>query len=218
MYILLCEHCGRFLDKPRLKRGDMIKFNYCGKHRSQLNRYGKFLDNNQLFRTDKNRIIIYENYAEVELRDKNGNVNGVALIDIEDVEFVKKYKWYLQNQGYMYSSQIGLFHKHKTNFELTDHINRNRLDNRKENLRKATKQINQINRGLQRNNDSGITGVYYDNRKRLWTAKLEKDGKIILCKTFKEKEDAIKERLKGEKMYFGEYAPQKHLFEQYGID
>lgn len=39
MYILLCEHCGRFLDKPRLKRGDMIKFNYCGKHRSQLNRY-----------------------------------------------------------------------------------------------------------------------------------------------------------------------------------
>ena len=217
MYILLCEHCGRFLDKPRLKKKNMIKFNYCGKHRNQLNRYGKFLDNNQLFKNDKNKIIIYENYAEVELRDKNGKVNGISLIDIEDVEFVKKYKWYLQNQGYMYNNQIGLFHKYKTGFELTDHINRNRLDNRKENLRKATRQINQINRSLQKNNKSGIVGVYYDKEKQLWVAKLEKNKKIIIYQTFDNKEDAIRCRLKGEKEYFGEYAPQKHLFKKYNI-
>ena len=66
MYILLCEHCGRFLDKPRLKRGDMIKFNYCGKHRSQLNRYGKFLDNNQLFRTELIWEDLLNKYKELE--------------------------------------------------------------------------------------------------------------------------------------------------------
>ena len=80
MYILICEHCGRLLIKPRLKRKGVSKFNYCNKHRKQLDRYGKFLDNNQLFKNDKNRIILHENYAEVELRNRYGEINGIALI------------------------------------------------------------------------------------------------------------------------------------------
>lgn len=36
----------------------------------------------------------------------------------------------------------------------------------------------------------------------------------VLCKT---KEGAIKLRLEAEKKYFSEFAPQKYLFEQYGI-
>ena len=218
MYILICEHCGRLLIKPRLKRKGVSKFNYCNKHRKQLDRYGKFLDNNQLFKNDKNRIILHENYAEVELRNRYGEINGIALIDLEDVGFVKQYKWNLHNQGYMYNHEIGLFHKYKTGFELTDHINRNRLDNRKENLREATKQINQINRSLQKNNSSGITGVGYNKQKQLWVSRLEKDGVIIIYECYENKEDAIRCRLQGEKDYFGEYAPQKHLFKQYGIE
>lgn len=35
--------------------------------------------------------------------------------------------------------------------------------------------------------------------------------------SFKNKEGAIKARLEAEAKYFGEFAPQKHLFEQYGI-
>ena len=36
--------------------------------------------------------------------------------------------------------------------------------------------------------------------------------------SFKNKEGAIKARLEAEAKYFGEFAPQRHLFEQYGIN
>ena len=40
--------------------------------------------------------------------------------------------------------------------EYIDHINGNKLDNRIENLRKATKEQNGWNRGIQKNNKSGL--------------------------------------------------------------
>ena len=36
--------------------------------------------------------------------------------------------------------------------------------------------------------------------------------------TFIDKKDAIKCRLKAEKLYFKEFAPQRHLFKEYGIE
>ena len=41
------------------------------------------------------------------------------------------------------------------------------------------------------------------------------DGKNILLGRSSNKEDAITKRLKAEKKYFKEFAPQKHLFEDY---
>lgn len=35
---------------------------------------------------------------------------------------------------------------------------------------------------------------------------------------FVNKEDAIRARLRAERQYFGEFAPQRHLFEEYGIE
>ncbi|MCH7686587.1 MAG: HNH endonuclease [Planctomycetes bacterium] len=43
----------------------------------------------------------------------------------------------------------------------TDHINRNRLDNRDENLRFVTFSQNQINKGLSTRNTSGFKGVCF---------------------------------------------------------
>jgi hypothetical protein len=41
-----------------------------------------------------------------------------------------------------------------------DHINRDRLDNRRGNLRKVTRRENCANRGLSRNNTSGHPGIW----------------------------------------------------------
>lgn len=44
--------------------------------------------------------------------------------------------------------------------EITDHINRDKLDNRRENLRVADKSLNTINRDKRPDNTTGYVGVY----------------------------------------------------------
>lgn len=48
-------------------------------------------------------------------------------------------------------------------------------------------------------------------------ARIVLDKKDIYLGRYSNKEDAIKARLEAEIKYFGEFAPQRHLFEQYGI-
>lgn len=49
-----------------------------------------------------------------------------------------------------------------------DHINRDKLDNRLENLRAVSRSVNQHNRKLNRNNTSGHKGVYWHKQKGKW--------------------------------------------------
>ena len=101
-------------------------------------------------------------------------------------------------------------------FKGCDHINRNELDNRKENLRRANFTENCRNRGLRSDNKSGVVGVRSVGEK--FIADIRVNKKLIVFGKFFNKEDAIKARLKAEKEYFGEFAPQQHLYEEYGIN
>ena len=88
----------------------------------------------------------------------------------------------------------------------------------KENLRAATCKENARNRTKHSNNTSGIIGIYWNNRDNLWIATIRVDWEKIYLGGFHNKNDAIVARLKAELKYFGvEFAPQRHLFEQYGI-
>jgi hypothetical protein len=98
-----------------------------------------------------------------------------------------------------------------------DHKDCNPFNNRKENLRPATKSQNATNRSKQSNNTSGVVGVYWHNRDQIWGARIGVNKKNIHLGYFVDKENAIKARLNAEVKYFGEFAPQKHLYEQYGI-
>jgi hypothetical protein len=99
-----------------------------------------------------------------------------------------------------------------------DHADRNPLNNRKSNLRPATAQENARNHNKQKNNSSGVTGVYWHKSKRVWTATIVINKKKIYLGSSIDKEKAIKIRLQAEAQYFKAFAPQKHLFEEYGID
>jgi hypothetical protein len=98
-----------------------------------------------------------------------------------------------------------------------DHIDRNPLNNRKNNLRKATQSENMRNRSIFSNNKSGVTGVYFCKHHQKWVAQITVDKKQIRLGTFSDKDKAIITRLTAEAKYFGEWAPQKDLFEQYNI-
>jgi len=98
-----------------------------------------------------------------------------------------------------------------------DHKDRNKLNNRKENFRPATHSQNSMNKDLQSNNTSGIIGVHWYSSKDKWASGIMLNRKQIHLGYYINKDDAIKARLKAEQQYFGEFAPQQHLFEQYGI-
>ena len=102
---------------------------------------------------------------------------------------------------------------------LIDHHDRNRSNNRRSNLVWATYYQNSINRSLNPKNTSTISGVYQRKDNQRWMADISYLRKRMFLGSFMNKEDAIKARLKAELKYFGkDFAPQRHLFEQYGIN
>lgn len=78
----------------------------------------------------------------------------------------------------------------------TDHINGNGLDNRRENLRKVSRGLNNLNNDQPRsNNTSGFRGIWYDYCNKRWKAEIKIDGKKFNLGSFSNPEDAHKARL-----------------------
>ena len=136
-----------------------------------------------------------------------------AIVDAEDFEWLNQWKWYIGSHGYACRRpwlkkekryETILLHRfvNQTPRELlTDHKNRNKLDNRKCNLRTGNKSLNGINRGLQSNNTSGYKGVYWDKKNKKWCASIKKNNLKIHLGYFINIKDAIITRRKGEEKY-----------------
>ena len=58
-----------------------------------------------------------------------------------------------------------------------DHVSLDRLDNRLDNLRPASRSQNMANTGPHRDNSTGLKGVYFDARRQRWAALVTKDGR-----------------------------------------
>lgn len=157
------------------------------------------------------------------------NTGKPFLFDKEDYDKIKDRCWREAKSGYNYSAiQSGnkkdrvflhnlVMEHNPSDGMVVDHINRDTMDNRKKNLRLCSVAENTNNRTIGRNNKSGILGVYWNNRQQRWIANIGYNKKLISLGAFHEFEDAIIARLNAECSLLGEYAPQKHLFETYGI-
>ena len=137
------------------------------------------------------------------------NTNEPFYFDLEDYDKIKDYYWSANTDGYMYSTcddEYILMHRliiDENNPEMqVDHFNRNRKDNRKENLKSLTPQHNNWNKGLQKNNESGVTGVRWNKEAQKWIAYIMRKH----LGTFNSFEDAVKARKRAEQKYFGEYS------------
>lgn len=151
------------------------------------------------------------------------NTNSPFYFDLEDFDKIKDYCWYERIRNGFSILQTSINHKMVSMHQLLgysgyDHKNRNELDNRKNNLRKATQKENSRNRSLAKNNTSNFIGVYFHKKAQKWWTSIEVDGVRIYLGLFADKQDAIRVRLQAEAKYFGEFAPQRHLFEQYKIN
>lgn len=193
-----CDICKRPLRSKIKSHG----FTLCPKHYNQLRKYGKFLDNNPRTLYDPNEIRVKGNVAYMDLYDKHSNVIATTIFDKEDIPKVKYTKWRLSASGYAYYSpkykgQCKMFHRVilDTN-QLVDHINHNKLDNRKCNLRIADKSKNQMN--------SNYKGIYPKNNGK-WYAQIKLNGKSCRLGTYFYKEEALFARWYAEVLLFKEF-------------
>lgn len=189
---------------------------YCGKHYMQIKRYGKILKRT-IF--DKNEIILFTDYAKILLYNKSHEKFAEAIIDLEDVNICKNYKWSLKESNnikyvvsYNMNNKKSLIRLHRLIMNAqkdqeVDHINHDTLNNRKSNLRLCSHQENMMNRKIPLNNTSGVIGVSWSELHKHWQSQIEYKDEHIHLGWYKNKNDAIKARKNAEKKYFKEFTP-----------
>lgn len=175
-----------------------------------------------------NQFIVDEDTNIIKLIARN--TGNMFLINKEDYDLVKDYCWYEDKSKYLITrlpdNRRILLHRliffrnveNTFNNEKIDHDSRNKYDCRKQNLRKCNFSQNAQNQSIPKNNTSGIMGVNYSPNDKKWRAYVSVNRKYISLGYYTDKTQAIIARLNGEKLYYKDFAPQKHLFEKYGIN
>ena len=128
--------------------------------------------------------------AEIFVESKFGKKK--VFLDDEDLEKVSKYRWNVNRQRDTFYARTwyGLYmHRvilNSSNGDITDHINGNGLDNRKENLRIADRRVNRMNS----NNSRKTKRVYFNKGK--YEALVRVNGRLIYLGRFSTKEEGAK--------------------------
>jgi hypothetical protein len=140
----------------------------------------------------------------------------VTLVDDDMFDYLNQWKWYYSHDGYAerkvyVNKKYKLLKMHREILGLsgaicTDHINRNTIDNRKENLRIANKSQNGANRSFNKNSLSGIKGVCFDKNRNKWRASIGFQNKWIHIGRYKNIEEAIGAYNNKAIELFGEFA------------
>lgn len=137
------------------------------------------------------------------------------IFDTKYLDAIRKHNWFINN-GYVGTNisddrgkqrRLSLHQLvlGKKDGYIIDHINRDRTDNRKKNLRHVTYKQNSMNRSPKTLSASGNKGIYKVNNK--WRACIWISGKRKHLGYFDTKEEAIKSREEAELKHFREFAP-----------
>ena len=136
------------------------------------------------------------------------------LVDINDYDLIKNYKWHIDIYGYAlskieYNGQQRTIKMHRLIMDVLenneieiDHINRNGADNRRENLRFADRTLQMINTGLSSRNKSGIKGVYWMNSVQKWAAQIKVNRTTHYLGCYNTIEEAAQKRREAEQIYY----------------
>lgn len=117
-----------------------------------------------------------------------------ALVDDSDYAWLSSFRWCYSSDGYAvnyYRDDYGRSRKRSMHRLLmaailkqfvppelqVDHINHNRIDNQRQNLRLATRSQNQAYKMLQANNSTGYKGVIWS--KNRWEVRIRYQGRKL---------------------------------------
>ena len=152
---------------------------------------------NELFDYDKetgNLIWKRKSSAKVKVGDIAGTLksNGYICVGINHNSYRAHRLIFLMHKGYLPKT--------------IDHINRDKLDNRIENLRAATVSQNQYNRKTNANNTSGYKGVSWHTENKNWVGRINLEGKTIHLGAFDNVEEAAEVVRKAREELHGNFA------------
>lgn len=138
---------------------------------------------------DPNDYIIEGSIVKIGCYRLDGEFRGYAIIDTEDIEKCKPYKWCIVEDKYVVAKPYGdsngtnvklhniVMDHNSVKNENIDHIDNDGLNNRKSNLRVCNHSENLCNKHSQKNNTSGYKGVSWQKNQGYWSAKIQKDRK-----------------------------------------
>lgn len=145
-------------------------------------------------------------------------------VDDADYDFLNQWKWWIGSDGYavreqslgtingIYKRKTVLMHRLLMNPPIgqeVDHANRDRLDNRRSNLRLATRSQNMANKTVQKrryNLPRGVTFNRTPRSKQPYTASVMKEGKRYFLGHFYDLESAVEAYRRKKVELFGEFA------------
>lgn len=149
-----------------------------------------------------------------------------TIVDAADYEWLDQWKWCAARSGdiwYAYRKHHGkTVRMHQLIMDpppgmVVDHINRNGLDNRRENLRTCTRRQNAWNHGRRKpdNASSQFLGVYRDRKDPdKWSVKVTRDGEAVNLGPFDDEMEAARARDRKALELHGEFAylnfPEEH--------
>lgn len=126
----------------------------------------------------------------------------VALVDDEDFHWINQWKWcyangYARRRQYVGNGRYVSFSMHRfiigletNDGKIVDHINGEKTDNRKSNLRICSNAQNKSNCKQYANNKSGYKGVYKEKKGHKYSAQIRVNGKIFYLGSFSDPKEA----------------------------
>ena len=134
-------------------------------------------------RLEKCELAIKKGIKYDELTGNIFGVKGNVLKAKDNQGYICFGIWENNKTHKLYGHQFAWYFMYNEIVDMIDHKNQIKTDNRKINLRKATRQLNSLNR-----NSLGIT---YDKKNKKWTSQIMIEGKNVTLGRFNDKEKAI---------------------------
>lgn len=137
------------------------------------------------------------------------NTNEEFYFDLEDYHIIKDFCWHKSFYGYLESRDSGsnkIIKMHKLLVDVSDikleidHADRNKMNNRRKNLRVVTRTFNNINQNATVNSKTGVRGVYKNKKREKYDVSFQAKG-VSITKRFDTFDDACKYRKQLEETY-----------------